>query len=283
MKSLLLFALAFCLEIYFGQNDSSNVFAPATFYDRNVKDCFSNPAYRNTFKSYPSKYNDISLTNRVWRTIKLDNPENKNVYKDLSNCLQIGLIEIVKFGIFEKQLNVFGNSDFNSVQDSRMDRAQVLNGLKIQDTIFQLVYDASGNETNSATVENRFVFEKDVVAYLLKEDWAISAISGKLEKRIVGFAPMIRNKFGFVIPLFWLYWQEWKELLSSFPVISKYKNEKSNYTEIFEKGYFISQVSKESNVFDRSIKSSKHAKDPLIESELIKEKILNTEMDLFQH
>ena len=52
---------------------------------------------------------------------------------------------------------------------------------------------------------------------------------------------------------------------------------------MFSRKLFISLISKENNIFDRSVKSTFHEKDFYLESELIKEKILMYEENLFHH
>jgi hypothetical protein len=123
-----------------------------------------------------------------------------------------------------------------------------------------------------------------VKSYLLKEDWIINSKSGEMEKYIVGIAPLVYNKqTNKIVPLFWLYYPEWKELFASFEAANVYSYERINFYQVFERRYFVSQINKESNVFDRSIKDAKHGAEINMENELIKEKLRNSESDLFEH
>lgn len=82
---------------------------------------------------------------------------------------------------------------------------------------------------------------------------------------------------------FKIYYPEWKNLFSAFSARNFYSYEPLTFEDVFSKRYFVSQISKESNVFDRNLKSHNHGNDVYLESELIKEKLNNAESDLFQH
>lgn len=221
---------------------------------------------------------------RIWRTIDLDNKENKTVFNNNNKCLQIGLFEVIKFGLFEKNLNAFASDNFNEVDKTRLSIAELKSIISLKDTSEEIVYDAQGNETKNIKIEKRYLFNEDVKAYVLKEDWFINNYSGQLEKKIIGFAPLVLDrKTQKVVPLFWLYYNEWRELLLSFEAKNYNSDAVISYRTVLEKNFFISQISKENNIFDRSIKSYKHGQDPSLESEMIKEKIYNSERDLFQH
>jgi len=221
---------------------------------------------------------------RLWRTISLDNKQNQDIFKSKNNCIQIGLFEIIKFGLFEKKLNAFASDNFNEVDKTRFSEPQLVKKISFYDSSEVTSFDAQGNETKAISVEKRYLYNKDISTYLLKEDWVINSHSGQLEKKIVAIAPLLYEaQSQKVVPLFWLYYNEWKELFNSFEAKNYYTDERLTYRGILEKKYFISQVSKASNIFDRSVKSDKHGIEIFLEGEVIKEKMLNSEKDMFQH
>lgn len=204
------------------------------------------------------------------------------IFNQGNQCQQIGLFEVIKFGLLEKKLNAFYSDDFNEAAKNRIDPAQIKNLIAVNDTIRENVFDAQGNEVVNTRVENRYLYTADVKAYVLKEDWFLDSYTGKLEKKIVAFAPLVTDhKTGMSVPLFWLYYNEWKELLRSFEAKNLVTDEVISYRTLLEKNYFISVVSKESNLFDRSVKDYQHGQDPQQENETIREKIYNSERDAF--
>jgi hypothetical protein len=259
---------------------------PTQYYDFTVKDCLRNASRYTVSVSRDSvRQNTQMKGQRIWRTISLDNRENQMLFNtNGGKCTQIGLFEVIKFGLFEKKLNAFSSDNFNEVEKSRMSPDDLKARISFRDTTEEVYFDAQGAETKSVTISNRYYYNSDIKSYLLKEDWIINSHSGKLEKKIVGLAPLVfDSKSEKVVPMFWLYYNEWKNLFASFEAKNFYSNERLSYREIFEKKYFISQVSKESNIFDRNIKYYKFGQESSLESEIIKLKLNNSEKDLFEH
>lgn len=253
-------------------------------YEFTIRECFKNLKYSGKFFTDSLKPNNVLMGRRFWRTISLENKQNQLLFSSGTDCSQIGFFEIIKFGLFEKKLNAFFSDDFNNVIKNRCNGEQLLKKITYKDSSEIVKFDAEGNEKKTIAVEKRYLLNKDIKTYLLKEDWIFNNYSGQLEKKIIAIAPLVfdepRKK---TVPLFWLYYDEWKELFESFEAKNYYGEFLINFRDVLEKKYFVSVISKESNVFDRPIKSYKGGNDINMESELIKEKVLNSESDLFQY
>jgi gliding motility associated protien GldN len=264
---------------------TSGVFGNSKYYAFDVRDCFKNAKYTGRIFKDSVRAGNQMKGQRIWRTIGLEDRQNNQTFNTSSgNCAQIGLFEVIKFGILEKKLNAFSGDDFNAVGKTRMTEAQVILQITFRDTNEINVFDADGVETKSVTIENRYYNNSDIKTYLMKEDWVVNSHTGKLEKKIVGIAPLVyERKSEKTMPLFWLYYNEWKELLASFEAKNYYTEEPLTYFDIFERRYFISQISKESNIFDRKVKMYKHGQELHLENEIIKNQLHNSEKDLFQH
>ncbi len=249
----------------------------------NVKDCFRDSLFYSGFNSKPFKPNYILKGSPIWRTINLEHKQNKLLLSTDKKCEQISLIEIIKFGLFEKKLNAFFSDNFNEAEKNVMSAKQLSVALSFKDSSEVTNFDANGDETKKVVVEKRYIMAKDIVNYLIKEDWVINNYSGKLEKYIIAIAPLIRDKkTEKVVPLFWLYYLEWQSLFNAFAAKNYLSDQQISYREVFEKNYFSSEISKENNLFDRSVKSTYRGQDAFLESEIIKEKARNFESDLFQ-
>ncbi len=260
----------------------SGVGGPGTYTEYTVKDCFKDSLFYSGFNSRPFKPNYILKGSTIWRTINLENKQNKLLLSVDKKCEQISLIEVIKFGLFEKKLNAFNSDNFNEVEKTVLSAKQLSVALSFKDSSEITSFDAGGNETKNTVVEKRYIVAKDIVNYLIKEDWIVNSYSGKLEKYIVAFAPLVRDKkTDKTVPLFWLYYLEWQGLFNAFAAKNYLSDEPITYRDVFERNYFASQISKENNLFDRSVKSVNHGQDPYLESEIIKEKARNFESDLF--
>jgi hypothetical protein len=262
----------------------SGTFNRPEIYEFNAKDCFKNVRYSGKIRNDSVRPNSILTGQRIWRTISLENKEKTVLFKSNTGCDQIGFFEIIKYGLFEKKLNVFHSDNFDEAAKSRFTNAQLLKKISYVDSSEVMVYDADGNEKKTTVIEKRYLFNKDIKTYLLKEDWIMNSHTGEYEKKIIALAPLIyEQKKEQVLPLFWLYYNEWKELFASFEAKNYYTEFRITYKDVFENKYFISRISKESNIFERLLKAYKSGQDIDAESEVIKEKVIKSEKDLFQN
>lgn len=260
----------------------SGILFEGKYSEYNVNDCFRDSFFYSGFNGKPFKANYILKGTPIWRTISLENKQNKLLLATDKKCKQISLIEVIKFGLFEKKLNVFSSDNFNEAEKTVLSAKQISLALSFKDSSEVTSFNANGDETKNTIVEKRYIIAKDIVNYLIKEDWIVNNYSGKLEKYIVAIAPLVRDKKAEkVIPLFWLYYAEWQGLFNAFAAKNYLSDEEITYRDVFERNYFASQISKENNQFDRSVKSVNHGQDAYLESEIIKEKVRNFESDLF--
>ncbi len=250
--------------------------------DYTVSDCFKKSIVLTKFKADTIKSNYILKGEKIWRSINLDNKQNQQSFTNGAKCSEVSLFEVMKYGLFTKQLNAFSSDDFNEVKNHRLTNEQILKSISVHDTSVVDVFDANGDKTSETLIDNRVLYGSDIKSFLLKEDWFINNYSGKVEKRIIGIAPVVYNaKEQKTMPLFWLYYAEWKQLFSSFEVQCSYSDKPVSFNDILVNHYYISVISKQGNVFDRGIKSVNHGKDVLTEGESINEKLNTDQEDLF--
>lgn len=266
-----------CLSQTGGVGDPGN-------YGYNVKDCFRDSAYKQVFKSSTINMNRVLKGQQVWRTISLNEPQNAVVFNTNDRCELIGLFEIIKFGLIELHLNAFSSDDFTRANLFVMKPTEIVKSIIRKDSALTVSFDENGNAVSNPINERRYLMGSDVRSYLMKEDWILNNYSGKMEKHVVAIAPLVYDEeTGMTAPLFWLYYAEWKNAFTAFKAKNFYSYESISVDDLFMKRYFISQISKETNLFDKAVKSVHHGADAYLESERIKEKLLSAESDLFSH
>jgi gliding motility associated protien GldN len=257
---------------------------PVSLKEFSVPDCFKGKVFSGVFHPDSVKANSVLKGTRIWRAIDLENQQNGVLFKGSNDCAEVGLFEIIKFGLLEKQLNAFSSEDFNEAPATHLNKQELISRLMLHDSSEIVAFDAQGNSQVQKNTTHRYLMGSDIKGYLLKEDWILNSHSGKSEKRIIGLAPLVVDRSsGKVKPLFWLYYAEWQELLGLFEARNFYSYQRISYRQVFEKRYFVSLISKESNVFERPVKAYRHSDEALMESERIKERLGNTEQDLFQY
>ncbi len=258
------------------------VFNPSVPNEFTVAECYR----KSALKSKPDtvRPNSILLGQRVWRIISLENAQNSEILNTNNQCLQVGLFEVLKYGIFEKKLNVFSSSDFSKVSKTKLSEAEVLKIISHTNVSARTSFDENGNSASMETAEARYLMGNDIRSYVTMEDWFINSTTSKAETRVLAIAPVYFDEGSQQLKvLFWIYFPEWKSLLASFYAKNFYSYAEITYFDIFSKHYFISTVSMNSNVFERDIKSTAHGRDSYLESESVKEKINTMERDLFEY
>ena len=84
--------------------------------------------------------------------------------------------------------------------------------------------------------------------------------------------------------LFWIYYPEARYVFVKSEVFNRGNDvERRTYEDVFWKRQFGSYITKESNVYDRSIKEYEMGLDALLEAERIKTEITNMEHDLWSY
>ena len=121
------------------------------------------------------------------------------------------------------------------------------------------------------------------MGFEIKEEWYFNKRSALAEKRIIGIAPVIfdiktqKNK-----EVYWIYFAECRELLSSFRAVNPLGNEEIyTYLNLFEERAFNSNTVKESNVFDRNKPENSKGFEVENETQKSKQNYLNNEDDLW--
>ncbi len=126
-----------------------------------------------------------------------------------------------------------------------------------------------------------------VMRLRIKEDWYFDKKRSQMEVRIQGICPvMIKQRDGqdFSEPLFWIYFPEARPILSQALVFNKFNSAaRLTYDELFIKRIFSSYIYKEQNVYDRRISEYAQGLDALLESERIKDELLNFEQSLWEY
>jgi gliding motility associated protien GldN len=133
----------------------------------------------------------------------------------------------------------------------------------------------------------------DVVKFRIKEEWVFDKESSKMFIRILGIAPIkkyVDDNTGAVLgegPIFWIWYPDLRPVLARYEVYNgKNFGARMSWEELFESRYFSSYIVKSTmdNPYDMNIRD--YIKDPilrLLESENIKNKIQNFEMDVWSY
>lgn len=129
--------------------------------------------------------------------------------------------------------------------------------------------------------------QEDINQFRIMEDWVFDEESSTMKSRIIGIAPILDYEAGGIkihMPMYWIYYPEARKILSQHEVFNP-KNDaiRMTWEDVMEMRYFGSYITKESNVYDRTIANYTNGVDALLESERIKTELFNFEHDVWSY
>ncbi len=267
---LVVLALLFAQSKLAGAQGTTEPAAPRDrFYDR------VSPTEREIIPYDHIRESDVFMEKRIWRVI--DSREKINLpfkyegidWKDMHPLITI-------FNTAIKEGAVVYDDEYFKIPLTTEAFNKKTNSI---DTIAQ--YDFDGNYTKDTIVQNEFD-PGSVKKFRVKEDWFFDKETSTLQVRILGIAPIYTDPDAGELPLFWVYYPDFRKILVKQDCFNP-KNDaiRMSWDDIFEGRLFGSYIIKESNVLDRRIQDYFSGVDALMESERIKQDMFEWEHDLW--
>ena len=289
MKKRFLLLMAIC-----------SIAAMSGFAQQNVLDGVYVKEHTLTRRVVPYPYlreADVMWSKRIWRVIDLKEKINLPLAYPPSKSIRDrrSLIDVFMDAIEEGTLTAYSTIGDKGTTDDEFTLPMTQDELKKvggsgTDTI-QMTRPDPPYDTYDTVIKKEFSRD-NVIAYRIKEDWFFDKQRSVIEPRIIGIAPMIyavdqkgaKREGNIKQPLFWIYYPEARKLLANAEVFNRENDaERRSFEDIFEKRMFTSYIMKESNVYDRNIESYAVGLNALLESDRIKNDIINMEHDLWEY
>lgn len=233
---------------------------------------------------------DVMWSKRVWEVIDLRQKINLPLKypREGDTKDRLSLVEVIMNAVEEGGLTAYTTLDDEFTTPMTIEEYKKIGGAGT-DTIS--VQDPNPPYIPHDTVIVREFSRDKVVAYRLKEDWFFDKQRSVLECRIVGIAPLMFDEDdqgnirenAILRPLFWIYYPEARKLFSNAEAFNRFNDAaRLTFDDVFQKRMFNGFIIKESNVFNRRIDEYKIGLDAVLESDRIKQDILNMEHDMWE-
>lgn len=229
----------------------------------------------------PIREADVVWERRIWRVIDVREKMNLPFIYPVRSFFAI-LIQAAENG----DIKIFKEDDFKKfVTGEELDKK-----LHRVDTVVVL-----DPETYVETVQIRKsdIDFNDIKSFRIKELWFFDKQTSTLKSRILGISP-IKDEYDdagnlkYSLPLFWVYYPETRKVLARERVFNDQNDAApATWADVMDERFFSSYVIKESNVQDNRLTDIFTGENDgvklLLESEKIKNEILNKEHDLWSY
>jgi len=224
-------------------------------------DVFSNgyqadACYRHFYKA-PGRLDTVGKITgakvyRIWRVVRIDNLVNKSLFATPEkDCTRNDLFEVLKYGIRHGKISAYGSPE---MKGPALDWRVVEKTLLVKDTVSESYI---SNQRDTVTTTNGAVHNmhsSELAGYVLCEDWYMDGKGIRRSRQIVSLCPVYNREDDRQPdkPLFYVNYNECRDLLASFRATADEKGEDMSFDEVFVKKKFESIVVKTENVYTHS-------------------------------
>jgi len=230
---------------------------------------------------------DVAFAKRVWREIDVREKMNQYLASPKARLIDV-LMDAIKAGELTAYSPIPTKDDPNGDSFSTPLTPEKAYATMADSTLVEK-RDRDGNITSSSMVAGQFNPDS-VVRFRIKEDWVFDKQRGVMEPRIIGIAPLIKERTGGVNlsldyqPAFWVYFPAARHILVTKEAFNRNNDATSlSFDDMFMKRIFTSVIVKVSNDRDERIKDYAQGIDRLYESERLKKELHDWELNLWQY
>jgi gliding motility associated protien GldN len=242
---------------------------------------------------------DILMGKSVWELIDVNQRVNFPMYYPVDDSKDLGpdrlpLYQVLMNGIKDKKITEVYDSGYFTTKKTYEEIEKMLS---FKDTLDQGIEEMN---SGASSISPEFIVKYeikpiDVAGYKIKGFWYFDKRQGELKYRLLGICPVVPDVYTLkgsgdkveYNDLFWIYFPEAREVLHG----AKAFNEKNSampfsFDHLLNARRFGAVIYLEENVYgDREIKDymKENSQMQLLESERVKEKIRNFELDMWNY
>jgi len=233
---------------------------------------------------------DVMWATRIWQIIDLRQKMNHSLYyPDEEIEDRKSLFDVIRHALLvEGSVTAYSLGPTNDDDEFRYPLSPSELDSLLNPTVIRFTEDVDTGEIleveSSEPIQSR-----DIIKYALKEDWIFDKQRSERYVRIIGLCPVTedRTEDGEVRgdkPLFWLYFPECRYVFANWDVFNFHNDaQRRTFEDIFQKRMFGSYITKEKNVYNRTIMDYALGVQALLEAERIKQELFEVEHDLWHY
>lgn len=230
---------------------------------------------------------DVVYAKRIWREIDVREKMNQYLASPKGR-----LIDVLMNAIMAGELTAYdANPDPKNDPDGDsfyrpLTPAQAKS--KMADSVLVDKFDPKTGDKIGSTMQPGEFNPDSIVKFRIKEDWIFDKQRSVFEPRIIGIAPMIKQKVSGLNldyqPAFWIYFPDARQILATHEAVNRSNDATGlSFDDVFMKRIFTSYIVKESNDKDERIKDYEQGIDRLYEADRIKKQMQDWELNLWQY
>ncbi len=284
MKKLFAIIGLFGISLFFAPKASAQYFMDQTYTDGIYVE---NATGTKAVMPLPSvREADVMWKKTIWREIDFRQKMNQGFYyPTVSHQNWKNFITVITDAMKEGRITAYNDEPTGELLNP-ISYSQVMS--KQTDTLYRTFRRPYPPYDEYDTVIISQFDPSQVKRCRIKEEWYFDKQRSQLMVRILALCPVkmieLENGESVPQPMFWIPYESAREVLSQAPFYNRSNSAaRLSYDEVFLKRMFDSYIYKEENIFDRNIKEYAQGVDALIESERIKQSIIDFEQNLWEY
>jgi gliding motility associated protien GldN len=229
---------------------------------------------------------DVIFAKRIWREIDLRERKNRYLGSPKGRLIDV-LMDAIAAGELTAYDPIPTKDDPNGDSFATPLTPAKARAKMADSTLVDKFDPKTGEKISSRLVAGEFNPDS-VIKFRIKEDYIFDKQRSVAEYRIIGIAPMIRQKvagqnFDYQ-PAFWIYFPAARQVLVTKEAFNSNNDATDlSFDDVFLKRQFTSYIVKESNDNDERIRDYADGIDRLYEAEIIQKSLMDWELNLWQY